>query len=351
MRGPFQISIFGRNFLLGRIAAFVNIQSSKMKRATYLSKGAFLMLFIFLISFFYSCKKEDCRPDVSTNEVTGITQSMAICGGVVTSEGCAKVIARGVCWSGDHPPTTADAKTEDGASDGSFTSNIIGLVPSTTYFIRAYATNRHGTAYGPTMTVTTSYGGELVTDIDGNIYHTITIGTQVWMLENLRVTRFRNGDSIKYVTDSYCWDSDNVPHYCPYNSDESNVNVYGYLYNQSAVLDTDGLAPSGWHVPSPAEIQVLIDYLGGEAVAGGKLKEYGTSHWHSPNIGASNESGFTALPGGRRVAYGAYERIGDICNFWSSYPWWLIQVSFDEPKSFFYIQAGSTGASVRCIRD
>lgn len=316
-----------------------------------ISKRTILLFQILSIIFLIGCKKENQTPEVTTNEVSGITQSEAICGGVVSSEGCAKVTSRGVCWSDDHPPTIADAKTEDGARDGSFASNVSGLAPSTTYFIRAYATNRYGTSYGSTMTITTSYGGEFVTDIDGNVYHTITIGTQVWMLENLRVTRFRNGDSIKYVTDSYYWDSDNVPHYCPYNSDESNVNVYGYLYNQSAVLDTDGLAPSGWHVPSPAEIQILIDYLGSEAVAGGKLKEYGTSHWHSPNIGASNESGFTALPGGRRVAYGAYERIGDICNFWSSYPWWLMQINYNEPRAFFYIQAGSTGASVRCIRD
>jgi uncharacterized protein (TIGR02145 family) len=132
-----------------------------------------------------------------------------------------------------------------------------------------------------------------VTDIDGNVYNTVKIGDQTWMKENLKVTRFRNGDLIpspgSTLVDPAVYVYDNLP---------ANNTVYGKLYNWYAVSDVRGICPAGWHVPTDAEIGTLIDFLGGEDAAGGKLKEAGTTHWDAPNTGATNSSGFTGLPGG-----------------------------------------------------
>ena len=147
---------------------------------------------------------------------------------------------------------------------------------------------------------TSSKDDETITDIDENVYKTVTIGDQVWLAENLKVTHFRNGDAIPNVTDSAEWSDVNTGAYCNYNNDTAIANIYGKLYNLYAINDDRGLAPEGWHIPTDEAWTTLTDYLGGNGIAGGKLKETGFEHWNSPNIGASNESGFTALPGGQR---------------------------------------------------
>lgn len=249
------------------------------------------------------------------------------------------------------PPTIADPRTEDGSGGGSFSSRISGLTPFTTYFVRAYAKSRYGTTYGNTLTFKTLYGGELVTDIDGNIYHTVTIGSQIWMVENLRVTHFRNGTPLILAIDSLMWSAFGDTHYCYYQNDTQNAETYGALYNQQCILDSRGLAPTGWHIPNLSEFQTLIDYLGGEAVAGGKLKEFATVHWNQPNLGANNESGFTALPGGCRMYKSYFEGYGLTCNMWSSYPWGMLQLNYNDSKTLIFYMPGSVGASVRCIKD
>ncbi len=141
-----------------------------------------------------------------------------------------------------------------------------------------------------------------VTDIDNNHYEAVRIGSQLWMAENLKTTRYNDGTPIPLVTDSLEWDNLVTPAYCWYRNDPVTYGeTYGALYNLH-VVSTGILCPSGWHVPSDAEWTVLSDYLGGESVAGGKLKEAGTTHWYTPNAGATNETGFTALPGGIREA-------------------------------------------------
>jgi len=201
-----------------------------------------------------------------------------------------------------------------------------------------------------------------VTDIDGNVYHTVTIGTQVWMVENLKVTRFRNGDPIPNVVDNAEWDKLSSGAYCEYDNDLSNVATYGRLYNWYAVNDNRNLAPVGWHVPTSEEWETLETYLGGQFVAGGKLKESGISHWRSPNVGADNSSGFLGLPGGIRASYknsiGAYNYIGEIGAFWSSTElreseaWMRFLTNYDDalakPELPTY---KSFGYSVRCIQD
>ncbi len=146
----------------------------------------------------------------------------------------------------------------------------------------------------------------------------VTIGTQVWKNKNLEVTNYRNGDMIPQVTDPTDWASLTTGAWCYYNNDSTNGAIYGKLYNWYAVNDSRGLAPVGYHLPTDYEWNILSDYLGGESVAGGKIKEAGTTNWLSPNTGADNRSGFTALPGGFRSTDGAFVDIGRGTLWWSS---------------------------------
>jgi uncharacterized protein (TIGR02145 family) len=142
-----------------------------------------------------------------------------------------------------------------------------------------------------------------MTDFDGNVYKTITIGskgsksTQTWMAENLKVTHYQNGDPIPYVTDT-TWMNLSTGAYCNYNYTSANSTTYGHMYNLFSIIDGRNIAPTGWHVASADEWNSMINFLGGASIAGGKLKETGTTHWKLPNAGATNSSGFTAIPGG-----------------------------------------------------
>jgi uncharacterized protein (TIGR02145 family) len=177
----------------------------------------------------------------------------------------------------------------------------------------------------------TGLKAQTVTDIDGNVYNTVTIGTQVWMKENLRTTRYADGTAIPNVPDSAKWAALNVTDkaYCFYNNSSTNANTYGALYTWAAAMkgasssssspsSIQGICPTGWHLPSHAEWTTLIAYLGGYTMAGGKLKETDTTHWQSPNTGATNESSFTALPSGRRFFNGKFMYIRDQGYWWSS---------------------------------
>ena len=157
-----------------------------------------------------------------------------------------------------------------------------------------------------------------VIDVDSNVYKTVTIGTQIWITENLKTTKFNDSIAIPLVTNSTEWSDLTSPGYCWFDNDEASYKAtYGALYNWYSV-NTEKLCPTGWHVPTDSEWKTLTDYLGGESVAGGKLKEAGTTHWASPNTGATNESGFTALPGGLRYLGGTFYDIGFIAYWWSS---------------------------------
>lgn len=158
-----------------------------------------------------------------------------------------------------------------------------------------------------------------VIDQDGNVYHTIVIGTQIWMVENLKTTRYRNGESIAGVSDDTKWNSLSIGAFCNYDNNPTNSAIYGRLYNWYAVSDSRVIAPKGWHVPSDEEWTTLTNYLvGGESLAGGKLKEAGISHWLKPNTDATNNTGFTALPGGDRSFSGTFLGIGYGSYYWCS---------------------------------
>ncbi|MEZ5360593.1 MAG: fibrobacter succinogenes major paralogous domain-containing protein [Candidatus Zixiibacteriota bacterium] len=156
-----------------------------------------------------------------------------------------------------------------------------------------------------------------VTDIDGNSYRTVTIGNQVWMAENLKVTHYRNGDLIPNVMIED-WSSLTTGARCSYNNDYGNSAVMGLLYNNYAVTDSRNIAPEGWRVPKDSDWQTMIGYLGGEHIAGAKMKEAGYDNWLEPNTGATNESGFTALPSGGLHHEDYFTGIGSYAYFWSS---------------------------------
>jgi uncharacterized protein (TIGR02145 family) len=199
-----------------------------------------------------------------------------------------------------------------------------------------------------------------VTDIDGNVYNTVTIGTQVWMIENLKVTKYRNGNIIPNVTDTTQWSGLTTGAWCYYNNDVSYNAAYGKLYNWYTVIDSRNICPVGWHIPTDAEWTILTNYLGGETVAGGKMKEAGLSHWLSPNTAADNSSGFAGLPGGARYDDGG---VTFTFGYISSYGgWWsstegttggalFRYLYYDDSKAYKDAGDKEGGLSVRCIKD
>lgn len=164
----------------------------------------------------------------------------------------------------------------------------------------------------------TPVGGETVTDADNNVYHTVTIGSQVWTVENLRTTSYNDGSPVTMVSDNAAWTGLTTGAYCWYNNDEASFKgTYGALYNWYAV-NSGKLAPAGWHVPTQGDWQILIAFLGGDSVAGGRMKASGSSLWNSPNTGADNSSGFSAVPSGSHYMNGSYYLLGKYGWYWSS---------------------------------
>lgn len=191
-----------------------------------------------------------------------------------------------------------------------------------------------------------------VSDIDGNVYHTVKIGDQWWMAENLAVKHYRNGDAIPNVPSGSEWSRFDRGAYC----DSGSVAVYGLLYNGFAVCDYRKIAPEGWHVPSAADWEKLVNQLGGEDVAGGKMKEVGFVHWNRPNTGATDESGFRGLPSGYRYDdAGQFCLLGEVAVFWSQ-----VSIGIDtrcpilrcwQSYPFFESFNYRAGLSVRCVKD
>jgi uncharacterized protein (TIGR02145 family) len=184
----------------------------------------------------------------------------------------------------------------------------------------------------------------------------IIVGSQIWTSENLDVTTYRNGDAIPQVTDPTQWENLTTGAWCWYNNDSANGLVYGKLYNWYAVNDPRGLAPTGWHVASDAEWTILTDYLGGALIAGGAMKETGTTHWSSPNVDATNASTFTGLPGGVRSSSGGiFAVIGDYGDWWSSTdslssPWTRV-LYYNSGETLIGNDYYTTGLSVRLIKN
>lgn len=193
-----------------------------------------------------------------------------------------------------------------------------------------------------------------VMDIDGNVYNTIKIGKKIWMKENLRTTKYLNGDTIAFVSGNKQWGDIDFGAYCYYNNDTAMIKKYGFLYNYHAVYNWRGICPWGWHIPSVYEWQELIMILEGETKAGGKLKN--KDGWKQPNVGADNSSRFSALPSGYRNPYGIFDNEGYNASFWSA-------TERDKQTAWFYIlnnadtrinKVGGNknyGMGCRCVKD
>jgi uncharacterized protein (TIGR02145 family) len=290
---------------------------------------------------------------VTAIDASAITNISAFSGGNITSDGGSEVLMRGVCWSLSQNPIITGNKTSDGTGTGVFTSSLTDLTSNRLYYARAYATNIAGTSYGNQVSFTTQpvlYGS--VSDVDGNVYSTVIIGLQEWMTKNLKTVRYNDLTDIPLVADDIEWSNLTSPGYCLYNNV---IATYGNLYNWFAV-NTGKLCPVGWHVPSDVEWTELITNLGGESVAGGKLKETGLSHWGSPNTGATNARGFVALPGGFRSYSGVFSSITFEGNWWSSTsnPPTIAMprgMSYNSISIYSPDFSKRSGFAVRCVRD
>ncbi len=241
-----------------------------------------------------------------------------------------------------------------GANLTSYINNT--LEENTEYSYRVCAINStHDVGEYTNEASVTTFKSLTVSDIDGNVYLAVSIGTQIWMAENLKTTRFNDGTEIQLVTDDSEWNKLITPGLSWYDNQPDNGDTYGALYNYSSI-ETDNLCPSGWHVPTDEEWTTLSDYLGGESVAGGKLKEAGSQHWISPNTLATNDFDFTALPGGYHNANGSYNLIGEFGRWWSSsesglVTSWFRKIGYDSSAITRKQNARNSGFSVRCVMD
>jgi uncharacterized protein (TIGR02145 family) len=304
-----------------------------------------ILLLAGITCLIFGCKKDQVAivPEVTTSVATDIGQTDASLGGNVISDGGASTTSRGVFWGATSLPATADNKTIDGSGTGSFKSQLTGLKPGTQYRVRAYAINNSGTGYGNVISFTTKPAS-------------IVIGSQEWMHENLSVTSYRNGDPIATGFENTPWSNLATGAYTDYDNSNTNGNTFGHLYNWYAVTDSRHLCPEGWHIPSDAEWTTLTDFLGGTTVAGGKMKQTGTDNWLYPNTGATDENGFTALPGGFRIDDGTYAVIKDHGGWWSSSGYSqsnanMVELIYNRSDILSGNHSKTFGASVRCVKD
>jgi uncharacterized protein (TIGR02145 family) len=285
-------------------------------------------------------------PVVETAVITNITYTSATGGGNVVSDGNGTVTVRGICWNTAGNPTLESSigHTIDSNGTGVFTSELTSLTGNTNYYVAAYATNEKGTAYGQVEEFTTLIPcGQLNIDYQGQIYHTVEIGSQCWMKENLN---YETGNS-------WCYDDD-----------PANCDVYGRLYDWATIMNgasssnevpsgVQGICPDGWHIPSDAEWDVLVIYLGGSNIAGYKMKS--TSGWNNDGNG-DNSSGFAAFPGGYRNTGGDYSGL-DFNGYWwtatenNAADAWRRGLYYSSDGVFRYNYNKSYGFSVRCVRD
>jgi uncharacterized protein (TIGR02145 family) len=281
-------------------------------------------IIISIIILFLSCKSEVISIKlavISTNAINSISDTTALTGGTITNDGGGSITKRGVCYDTIPMPTIDKNTIISGSGIGSFTSILTDLKVNKLYYLRAYAINSAGTSYGNELKyrrITTQPGAGVT--FNGYTYRSIVLGNgQEWMTENLRTSSFSNGNPISEAKTDNEWKSvamNDKLKYCYYNNDPSNEVKYGKLYNWNVINETRNVCPNGWHVSTDEDWKLLTDYLI-EEVAGGKMKSIGTEHWESPNTDATNESGFSALPGGFRSSTGGFSKIGSIGRWWS----------------------------------
>ncbi|MDP8267911.1 MAG: fibrobacter succinogenes major paralogous domain-containing protein [Candidatus Tenebribacter davisii] len=336
-----------------------------------MKKTKILLISLIMLSFiFLSCSKDstgpgNAKPGIPSNpnpqdNANDVSVTSIISWECSDPEGDS--LTYGVYFGiSSNPPLVNSSQSETSYDPGT-------LNEETTYYWKILAHDDHSNStMGDVWQFTTMSGGTgTITDIDGNVYQTVIIGNQEWMSENLKVTHYRNGDPIPHLTDNTDWISTNDGAYCVYDNITSNSNTYGYLYNWFAI-DTDNLAPEGWHIPSEEEWLELIGNIeGGSHIVGGKIKSTGTIEegnglWYSPNTGATNESGLTAFPSGYRSGsthsfpLGYYGWIGSRCYFWSSNSnnsdGLYLYLKHDNSEITSSYSDKNNGISIRCVKD
>ncbi len=303
---------------------------------------------------------------LSTTAVTAITNISATSGGTITSNGGGAITVSGVCWGTSPNPTTSGLHTTDGTTSGSFTSNITGLSDGTVYYVRAYATNSAGPAYGTQVQLLTK-----MVDADNNLYNTVVIGTQIWMAENLKTTRLNSDVSIYKVegntpASNTEWASLTGPAYCYYQDNTSYGETYGALYNYYTI-NTGSLCPVGWHVPSDADFKTLEMHLGMTQAEADGVYDRGTHNeglalksttgWNPGGIEGTNTSGFTGLPGGYRfwqtgecIGLGGYGSWGTSTGHTATT--YIYRQLRSDLSTVYRVDTGmAAGFSVRCIKN
>ncbi len=339
-----------------------------------------LILAAIVSAVLFSCKKENgpakqqviVLPVVTTDSIYCIGPDFAMCEGTVTPDSGSDATAYGVCWSTKQDPTTTDNVVNINTNHiGKFDMKITGLSEKTAYYARVYATNSAGTAYGRQINFTTI---SKVVDYDGNLYTSVPIGKQLWLIQNLKTTHYNNGDAIPNDTGKTEWDTITKSAYCNYNNDTAMATIYGRLYNWYVVIDKRGVCPVGWHVPSDTEWHALALSLDPYALmpavinnnndkiesttAGAALKAKDV--WGGLSENATNSSGFTALPGGVRSSYESSNFDGNgIGGFF--YCWSITEYSTLESWSRYMTYGTSIiyrtyipnnfGNSIRCVKD
>jgi len=339
-------------------------------------------------SLFFECSfgpggDPDLTPYATTYAVTDVgTLSATFHGAVYTPEFEYSILSNGFCWGVNPDPSLKDNSivVPDGSRSISIDVPVTSLGARTTYFVRCYATYEGGTVYGKGVFFeTTAFGpityngtvyvqGSAIFDSEGNQYHFQQIGTQVWMSDNLKSTKYSDGSAIPKITDTTAWRNLTTGAYDDYNNAPNNTPTLGLLYNWEAVNNPANICPAGWHVPTDDEWKTLevsqgmaSSYYGTDATGwrgtdqGGKLKEVGSSHWTS-NLYATNASNFTAIPGGYRDSNGEFEEGGSSANYWTA--------SQNDASSAWSRTLGSSqnkvnrsavnmkrGYCVRCVKD
>jgi uncharacterized protein (TIGR02145 family) len=329
------------------------------------------LLIVVLIFLTVSCSKDKGTiPGLLTLDAYDFTYHSAICGGIITSDGGAKILEKGVCWSNEQNPVITSNKLADTtAGSVDFKLTLTSLPSNTTIYVRAYATNSAGVSYGNEISffLWLNVKDNPVTDFDKNSYLTVKIGNQTWMTENLKVTHYRNGDPLSNIpiqNDSE-WLTSTSGAYCSYEDNSENAQKYGYLYNGYAVTDSRNLCPSGWHIPSQKEWETLTEYVDGYYTAGNMLKS--PDYWDNLNVLTSNRSGFSALPGGTRLhttpesTHTIYYGLKSFSYFWSKdeyptsyYPdgmWYIKMMNITEWAMIDNNITNKCGLSIRCIKD
>lgn len=329
-----------------------------------------ILALIFMVLAFIACKKSKDEPTslvplTITSAPEGVGRGWAILRGQVNGRDQLTTVTFQYDTSTTYGYIVSPSP--DTTSNNiliSFSAAVKNLLPNTKYHFRINAVSAGGIGNGADVAFVTTDTTKIVInfnpdltydsiyDPEGNKYRTIQIGEQTWMAENLRSVKLNDGTDIRFEPDAYRWNALDTPGYCWYNNDSVG---YGALYNWYTV-ETGILCPTGWHVPTDEEWTVLTDYLGGKSVAGGKLKETGTIHWYTPNSGATNESGFTALPTGYRSYSGAFRSIRDYGFWWSSTEWsssgaWYRDVNYGYSSVDRSNSSKKSGATIRCLKD